>query len=169
MIRSLVIGESAFPMVDQDQVNGNVIRTSGTRRDMDATHKTKLNAGRPQPFRGIVTTPTADGGRTCPLAPPRAEWVAATRRPAIESRCRRLTLSPATWSTPPKIVKGCKAGDGYIEITDEDLEAVEVDSTRIINADQFVPRTEIDDLYVDQPYYIVPRRQGWAAGVQRHP
>jgi DNA end-binding protein Ku len=55
-----------------------------------------------------------------------------------------------------EIVKGYKAGDGYIEITDEDLEAIEVESTRTISVDQFVPRSEIDDLYIDRPYYIVP-------------
>jgi len=55
-----------------------------------------------------------------------------------------------------EIVKGYKAGDGYIEITQEDLEAVELESTRVINVDQFVPRAEIDDLYIDRPYYIVP-------------
>jgi DNA end-binding protein Ku len=54
------------------------------------------------------------------------------------------------------IVKGYKAGDGYIEITDEDLAAIEVESTRTISVDQFVPRAEIDDLYIDRPYYIVP-------------
>jgi DNA end-binding protein Ku len=31
-----------------------------------------------------------------------------------------------------------------------------VESTRTINVDQFVPRAEIDDLYFDRPYYIVP-------------
>jgi DNA end-binding protein Ku len=31
-----------------------------------------------------------------------------------------------------------------------------VESTRTINVDQFVPRAEIDDLYIDRPYYIVP-------------
>jgi DNA end-binding protein Ku len=55
-----------------------------------------------------------------------------------------------------EIVKGYKAGDGYIEITDEDLEAIEVESTRTISVDQFVPRAEIDDLYIDRPYYVVP-------------
>jgi DNA end-binding protein Ku len=34
------------------------------------------------------------------------------------------------------IVKGYRAGGGYIEITDEDLEAIEVESTRTINVDQ---------------------------------
>jgi DNA end-binding protein Ku len=55
-----------------------------------------------------------------------------------------------------EIVKGYKAGDGYIEITDKDLEAIEVESTRTISVDQFVPRAEIDDLYIDRPYYVVP-------------
>ena len=46
------------------------------------------------------------------------------------------------------IIKGYQVSKGqYIEITDEDLEAVAVDSTRTIDIDQFVPREEIDDLY----------------------
>src|SRR5215216_2124328 len=44
----------------------------------------------------------------------------------------------------------------YIEITDEDLEAVSVESNRTIDIDQFVPREEIDDLYNVRPYYIAP-------------
>jgi hypothetical protein len=62
-----------------------------------------------------------------------------------------------------EIVKGYKAGDSYTEITDEDLEAIEVESTRTINVDQFVPRAEIDDLYIDRPYYIVPGEVGQQA------
>ena len=55
------------------------------------------------------------------------------------------------------IVKGYQVSKGhYIEITDEDLEAVSVESTRTIDIDQFVPREEIDDLYNIRPYYIAP-------------
>jgi DNA end-binding protein Ku len=56
------------------------------------------------------------------------------------------------------IIKGYEIGKGkgHVEITDEDLEAVEIESTRTIDIDQFVPRDEIDDLYIDRPYYIVP-------------
>jgi DNA end-binding protein Ku len=57
------------------------------------------------------------------------------------------------------IIKGYKAGEHYIEITEDDLEAIEVESTRVINVDQFVPRAEIDDLYIERPYYIVPDGQ----------
>jgi DNA end-binding protein Ku len=44
------------------------------------------------------------------------------------------------------IVKGYEVGKGkgYVEVTDEDLEAIEIESTRTIDIDQFVPRDEID-------------------------
>ncbi|MFL5066684.1 MAG: Ku protein [Xanthobacteraceae bacterium] len=55
------------------------------------------------------------------------------------------------------IVKGYEVGKGeYIEITDEELEAIALESTRTIDIDQFVPRDEIDDLYNVRPYYIAP-------------
>ncbi len=56
------------------------------------------------------------------------------------------------------VIKGYEvgAGKGYVEITDRDLEAIDIESTRTIDIDQFVPREEIDDLYIDRPYYIVP-------------
>jgi DNA end-binding protein Ku len=55
------------------------------------------------------------------------------------------------------IIKGYEVSKGnYLEITDEDLEAVEIDSTRTIDIERFVPRSEIDDLYNIRPYYIVP-------------
>jgi DNA end-binding protein Ku len=55
------------------------------------------------------------------------------------------------------IVKGFEVAKGkYLEITDEDLEAVELESTRAIDIDEFVPREEIDDLYNIRPYYIAP-------------
>ena len=44
----------------------------------------------------------------------------------------------------------------YIEITDEELEAIGLESTRTIEIDEFVPRKEIDELYYIRPYYIAP-------------
>jgi DNA end-binding protein Ku len=55
------------------------------------------------------------------------------------------------------IVKGYEVGKGeYIELEPEELEAVAVESTRTLEIDQFVPRKEIDELYLNNPYYIVP-------------
>jgi DNA end-binding protein Ku len=55
------------------------------------------------------------------------------------------------------IVKGYRSGDDqYVTLTREELEGVAVDSTRTIDIDRFVPSEEIDELYVADPYYIVP-------------
>ena len=55
------------------------------------------------------------------------------------------------------IIKGYEITKGeYIEITPEELEAVEVESKRIIDIEQFVPKDDIDELYINNPYFIVP-------------
>ena len=56
-----------------------------------------------------------------------------------------------------QIIKGYEVGKGqYIEITDEDLESIALESTKTIEIDEFVPKSEIDDLYNIRPYYIAP-------------
>jgi DNA end-binding protein Ku len=55
------------------------------------------------------------------------------------------------------IIKGYEVGKGdYIELDPEELEAVAIDSKRTIDIDEFVPRDEIDELYLNSPYYIAP-------------
>jgi len=62
-----------------------------------------------------------------------------------------------------KVVEGDEKGRGYelskgkyVEIEPEELDAVEIESTRTVEIDTFVPRKEIDKRYFDHPYYIVP-------------
>jgi Ku protein len=53
--------------------------------------------------------------------------------------------------------RGYDLGNGkYVEIEPEELEAVEVESTHIIDIDKFVPEADIDKRYYERPYYIVP-------------
>jgi DNA end-binding protein Ku len=55
------------------------------------------------------------------------------------------------------IIKGYEVGKGdYIELDPEELEAVAIESKRTIEIDEFVPKDEIDVLYLNSPYYIVP-------------
>jgi DNA end-binding protein Ku len=55
------------------------------------------------------------------------------------------------------IIKGYEVGKGeYLELEPEELEAIAIESKRTIEIDEFVPRKEIDDLYLVRPYYIVP-------------
>jgi DNA end-binding protein Ku len=55
------------------------------------------------------------------------------------------------------IIKGYELAKGeYIELEPKELEAVAIDSKHVIDIEEFVPRNEIDELYVRDPYYIVP-------------
>ena len=55
------------------------------------------------------------------------------------------------------IVKGYEVGKGeYVEIEPEELEAIAIASKRTIEIDEFVPKDEIDVLYLNSPYYIAP-------------
>jgi DNA end-binding protein Ku len=44
----------------------------------------------------------------------------------------------------------------YLIVEDQEIDAVQIESTRTIEIDQFVPRSEIDDRYIDSPYYLAP-------------
>ncbi|MGJ5132544.1 Ku protein [Bradyrhizobium oligotrophicum] len=61
------------------------------------------------------------------------------------------------------IVEGDQKGRGYelakgqyVEIEPEELEAVQIESNHTIDIDSFVPRDEIDQRYLNHPYYIAP-------------
>ena len=55
------------------------------------------------------------------------------------------------------IVKGYEIAKGeYIELDPEELDAVAIESKHAIEIDEFVPKSEIDELYMRDPYYIVP-------------
>ncbi len=55
------------------------------------------------------------------------------------------------------IVKGYKIDtDTYITIEPDELEKVEIESSRTIEIDEFVDRADIDQRYVVRPYYLVP-------------
>ena len=56
-----------------------------------------------------------------------------------------------------EIIKGYEVGKGeYLELDPEELEAIAIESKRVIDIDEFVPKKEIDELYLNNPYYIVP-------------
>ncbi len=47
----------------------------------------------------------------------------------------------------------------YIQIEDDELEAIQVESTHTIEIEKFVPLSEIDVRYFDSPYYLIPNDQ----------
>src|SRR5262249_58790321 len=55
------------------------------------------------------------------------------------------------------IVKGYEVAKGeYIELEPEELDAVAIESKRVIDINEFVPKAEIDELYLRDPYFIIP-------------
>jgi DNA end-binding protein Ku len=55
------------------------------------------------------------------------------------------------------IIKGYEVAKGeYVELDPEELEAVAIESKRTIDIDEFVAKKEIDELYMRDPYFIVP-------------
>ena len=56
-----------------------------------------------------------------------------------------------------ELVKGYEFEKGrYVVVSDEDIQKVRVESTRVINLVQFADDTEIDPIYVDRAYYLAP-------------
>jgi DNA end-binding protein Ku len=56
-----------------------------------------------------------------------------------------------------ELVKGYEFEKGrYVVVTDEDMQKVRVESTRVINLSQFTDDTAIDPIYVDRAYYLAP-------------
>src|SRR3954451_4201569 len=55
------------------------------------------------------------------------------------------------------ITKGFKVDtDTYVEVSKEELENVALESTRTIDINEFVPKTNIDPRYIIRPYYLRP-------------
>lgn len=55
------------------------------------------------------------------------------------------------------IVKGYQVDKGvYVTLEDEEIEALQIESSHTIEIDKFVPAEQIDERFYDSPYYIVP-------------
>src|ERR1700744_2463159 len=55
------------------------------------------------------------------------------------------------------IMKGYQVDtDTYIEVSKEELDDLALESTRTIEIDEFVPKSDIDNRYLIRPYYLVP-------------
>jgi DNA end-binding protein Ku len=48
------------------------------------------------------------------------------------------------------------AKNAYMIVEDEELDAVELESTHTIDIEKFVPRAEVDPRYLEAPYYVAP-------------
>src|SRR2546421_12045781 len=74
-------------------------------------------------------------------------------------RIQQKRVCPADGEEVPwdDIVKGYEIGpDRYVIVTPEELEGLDPKKTKTIDIEEFVDLEEIDPLYYDHPYYLLP-------------
>ena len=75
------------------------------------------------------------------------------------NRLKQQNVDSETGDVVPRedTARGYEVAKGqYLLVEDQEIDAVQIESTRTIEIDQFVPRSEIDDRYIDSPYYLAP-------------
>ena len=74
----------------------------------------------------------------------------------------RITIRPHDPETgaevdKSEIVKGYEYERGqFVTLTKEELKSLDVESSKVIDLEQFTPSTGIDPVYLDSPYYLYP-------------
>lgn len=63
------------------------------------------------------------------------------------------------------IVKGYKYKGRYIELNDQDFKRASPEKTSVIDINNFVKESEIESMYFEMPYYLVPEKSGVRAYV----
>ena len=118
----------------------------------------------------MATRPTWQGHLklslvTCPVALYAATSSAGDVRfhlinPATHNRIRMVTTDPDTGPVERSdLVKGYEvAKDEYVLFDEADFDKVRLESTKTIAIDQFVNEADIDRLYWDDPFYVVPEK-----------
>ena len=74
------------------------------------------------------------------------------------NRIRMIPTDPETGPVDRSdIVKGYEIEKGhYVVVTDEEIKAVRLETTRTLDIERFVGEEEIDRLYWNDPYFLVP-------------
>lgn len=75
------------------------------------------------------------------------------------NRVKRIYVDPDTGEEvgSDDQVKGYAVGkNSYVTVEDEELDAIRIESTHTVEIEKFVPRGEIDERYMDAPYYLAP-------------
>lgn len=78
--------------------------------------------------------------------------------PETGNRIRQIVVDPETGEVERKnLVRGFEyEKDQYVLLTNEEIRSVRLESTRTIDIERFVDQSEIDRIWWDSPYYLVP-------------
>ena len=78
------------------------------------------------------------------------------------NRLRQQLVDEATGDPidPDDKGRGYEVDKGvYLQVEDEELDAIAIESSHTIDIDSFVPKSEIDERFVDSPYYLIPENK----------
>jgi DNA end-binding protein Ku len=78
------------------------------------------------------------------------------------NRLKQQNVDSETGDVVPRedTARGYEVAKGqYLLVEDEEFEAIQIESSRTIDIDQFIPKNEIDERYIESPYYIAPDGQ----------
>lgn len=77
---------------------------------------------------------------------------------ATHNRIKMIPTDPETGPVDrSEIVKGYEIEKGrYVVVTDEEIKSVRLETTRTLDIERFVDESDIDRLYWNEPYYLVP-------------
>jgi non-homologous end joining protein Ku len=82
--------------------------------------------------------------------------------PDADQAVTRIALRPHDPGTGEEIdkrevVKGYESGRGqFVTFSPEELKALDVESSKVIDLEKFVPRSDLDPVYFDSSYYLYP-------------
>jgi DNA end-binding protein Ku len=78
--------------------------------------------------------------------------------PETNNRIRMITTDPDTGPIErSSLVKGYEyEKNNYVVLTDEEIQSVRIESNRVLDIERFVDEGEIDRLYWNDPYFLVP-------------
>jgi DNA end-binding protein Ku len=101
---------------------------------------------------------------SCPVALyPAATQAEKTHFHQINTRTGNRLRQQMIDEETGRVVESGQKGRGYelskgryVQIEEEELKAVELESTHTIDIDSFVPKDEIDERFIEKPYYVVP-------------
>jgi DNA end-binding protein Ku len=84
--------------------------------------------------------------------------------PETNNRIRMIPTDPDTGSVErADLVKGYEISKNhYVVLSNDELQAVKLETTRTIEIERFVDEKEIDRLYWNDPYYLLPGEKGGA-------
>jgi DNA end-binding protein Ku len=103
----------------------------------------------------LVTCPVALYNATTPAGDVHFHLI----NPETKHRVKSVVIDATTDEILDRkdLIKGYEFAKGkYVTLTQEEIDAVRLESTKTIDIEKFVPAEDIDRLYWDNPYYLVP-------------